>query len=292
MANVVKIRYPPVNVDSAYGTVVSVQLHKTDWVKGYLVTFSEGTLTGGTSPAWTVSKTNPAFSNLQVNYDSDVRFNMSGKSTQEYVYIVRNGAENGLTFYVPMEDYDYASKKAIEGTYGKSFIHSDNKLYVTLPALSSLTSGSPTGTSGSEIQITEVTVIAPKNLSSAIVKKIEIGSSLPANGANYLNDFIATGQAYKALLWSFSAGTVSFVKITVDNKAIVLDDYFTNMQYGNQHDFGVLPDNYYALTEFMKTEDTTELLNLVNSKSTTLEVETTAASMTFNLTEIFYAGTE
>ena len=292
MANVVKIRYPAVNVDAKYGTVVEVALHKTDWVKGYLVTFSEGTLSGGTSPAWTIAKTNPAFSNLQVNYDSDVRFNMSGKSTQEYVYLVRNGAENGLTFYVPMEDYDYASKKAIEGTYGKSFIHSDNKLYVTLPALSSLTSGSPTGSSGSEIQITEVTVIAPHNLSSAIVKKIEIGGSLPADGSNYLNDFIATGLAYKALLWSFSAGTLSYVKITVDNKAIVLDDYFTNMQYGNQHDFGQLPDNYYALTEFMKTEDTAELLNLVNSKSTTLEVNTSAASMTFNVTQIFYAGTE
>lgn len=291
MANVVKLKYPPVNVDSKYGTIVEIPLRKTSWVKGYMVTFSAGTLSGGTSPAWNISFTNPAFSQLQVNYDSDVRFSMTGKSTQEYNYIVRNGVKNGYSFFVPMEDYDYATKKSIEGTYGKSFIHSDNKLYVTLPALTALTTGTPTSSSGSQIQVTEVEVIAPKNLPSSIVKKIEIGGDVSANGDNYLNDFVATGQAYKALLWSFSAAVTS-VELKIDSKAIVLDDYFSNMQYGNQQDFGVLPDNYYALSEFMKTENTAELLNLVNSKSTSVKVVTGTTGITFNVTEIFYAGTE
>ena len=62
--------------DNLYGTTYSFSLNRNNPILKYNLTFVEGTLSGGTSPAWNISAQNPAITHIR----KKVRFSRSRHS--------------------------------------------------------------------------------------------------------------------------------------------------------------------------------------------------------------------
>ncbi len=58
--------YPAISLDQDYGQTITVDLYRVDLVHDYVFSIVLGTLSGGTSPAWTVSASNPLITALTI----------------------------------------------------------------------------------------------------------------------------------------------------------------------------------------------------------------------------------
>lgn len=291
MTSQLRLKYPAINVDSAYGTTVTIPLKRSQWVRRYVVTFVEGTLNGGTSPAWTISQSNPAFSNIQVQADNNTLYNLDTDVSQEMTKLTKAISPSGLVHYVDMEDFDYSKKGTpIEGTQFPSFRFSQNNLLVTIPALSSLTSGGPTSTTGSQILVTEIDVSRSANAPAIQVRKLQRVANLNVNGENDLvNTLIPAGFVYKALFFHDESNVSSQIKQVIDDRITIYDEYVAQLQSENTAEFGIAPDTGYFAKIFMRDASPSELLDLTANNTSTISVQTTGTGL-LKVAYVLYAG--
>ncbi len=289
--------YPAKIIDGNWGQVVEISLLKTDLVLDYIVQLVEGTLEGGTSPAWTVSASNPAVLHIKVEQDNETLFDMDAQVIQFLNGMFRNLNSNGLMWIVDAADVDARTKQSIVNTGWPTYLFSELKMYVTLPALSAITSGSPTGTSGSQLLVVEEVV--PRfaaRFNSVMTKKVE-NSIAPAEiaGDNYFSDVMPKTGLYKYLglfvsttapsngYPAYTAGSdsaVSKVEIELNSIYSPVKNYWSSLKQVDSSVYHQAPGSGFAIIPFMTDLNVTKMLNLSNPnaiKSAILKITTTTA---------------
>ena len=300
----VPVRYPAIILDNAYGTTQQVLLKRTQGVIEYNVSVVEGTLSGGTSPAWTVDMGNPIVSKFQIEADNTVIHSYDAYMAEEYEKLTSGRIPDGLSFILKMVDVDYHSKgRDIETTLFPSYAFSQSFLNLTIPALSTLTSGSPTSSSGTTLYVTEYSV--PRsliNFKPLLVKKLESSVALSQTGDNNQYTLLPQTGAYKALLFfintgssqKFSSGSnsvVDYFTLRLNDVITDTDAYTSALRSANNALFGVQLDTGFFMRVYMDDDETSKLLALGNTQAITgidLNLHTTTTGFATVL-KIIYA---
>lgn len=292
--------YPPINLDNSYGQVVRVTLDKVDAVVDYLASITLGTLNGGTSPTWTVSGANPLITHISVKANNQTIRDFDAQILYEYMKMARGQAVNGVSYEIPMTDIQYASKHRILNSLFPSYSYTQIYLELTINTLENLTSGAPTGTTGTTLYLTEQSLARSSiNFKIFDFRMLQIGENLPLVGNNSLTQFLATDGYYKSLMYFAStAGTyatasdslVNTIELILNLRSTIKQAYWQSLKLGNQALFGQAPDTGYAVEVFMENADFTQLLALDNpivQKSVNAKVNTTATGQLFALKNIY-----
>ena len=288
-------KYSPINIDSLWGSTFDVKLKNTDLVTDYDVVVTPGTLDGGSSPAYTYTYLNPIVSNVKVEADNDTFISADVPQLNELRYIIRNiKGLSGASFKIPMCMADFSKKSYIKETAFPSYAFVNNTMHVTLPPLSQITSGSPTGTTGSTLYLTERDIPRQQvDFKLFRYKMLKIASDLSLTGDNDLTNYLATDSFYQAML-HFSATSqtapmysadgsnslINYMDLIINNSTYLFEDFFATMRSDNQNNFGIEPDTGFALQEFMSGENPTDMLNISSSvvnKNVNLKVNTSAS---------------
>ena len=299
-------KYSPIVIDSDWGSTIDVDLKNTDLVTDYDFVVVPGTLSGGTSPAYTYTYLNPVVSSIKIEADNDTFVSADVPQLNELRYLVRNiQGLTGDSFKVPMTAVDFSKKSYIKETAFPSYAFVNNVAHITLPPLSQITSGSPTGTSGSTLYITERDISrASVDFSLFRYKMLKISSALSITGDNDLTNYMATDSFYQAMLhFAYSAQTapiysgegsnslVNYMDLVINNSTYLFEDFFATMRSDNHMNYGRLPDTGFALQEFMNSDNPTDLLNLssaVVNKNVNLKVNTSAAGYLSTLKMVMF----
>jgi hypothetical protein len=289
-------KYPIQPLDSAYGTTIKISLYKTDAVVYYDLVAVLGTLSGGTSPAWTVSASNPLITHITVKADNTTYFDADAQLIQEYEKLARNFSPNGLSFPVSMADTDYSSGTYIMSTIFPSYRFSQVDLYLTIAPLGTVTSGSPTASSGTNLYIVEHVVPRPLvNFTLYPNMKLQVSTNLSATGDNYLTDFIARDGLYHSIMFAaataqgysnLSDSVINYITLKLNNLYEVTDTYWAQLKNATRSLFQITPDTGYAVLSFMKKNDSSTLLDLSDPnavKSATLKVNTSSTGFLYAL---------
>lgn len=274
MVNLMGTKYPQISIDNSYGQTILVDLYNVNGVVEYLLNFTPGALVGGTSPAYTYSKFNPIITKIEVIANNETVRSFDGQMLAEYMLKARNANMDGANFIVPMTDIQYATKKRIMNTLFPSFAFTQIKLKLTIAPLANITSGSPTGTSGSLIAIQEEFIDRSKiNFKIFDFRMLQVSAPLSISGQNDLNSLLPTDSYYKSLLYfantgnNYTTGSDSMItdlEILLNIKEILKDSYWTAMKNKNQSLFGTAMDTGFAMEVFMEDNDLTQLLALNN----------------------------
>jgi len=170
---VLKFSYPQIPLDNAYGTQVTIPLKRNNLIQKYLGVVTLGTLQGGTSPAWTVSGSNPLITHITITADNDVLLDMDTDMLNELNKLGFLWAPDGLTFRIDMTDIDFENSKNVDGTEFPSYSYNNITLTLTIAPLANVTSGSPTGTSGTTFSLVEYASVYPNTIPLVKVKKLQ-----------------------------------------------------------------------------------------------------------------------
>ncbi len=283
-------RYEPQAIDEYWGSTFDIDLFKVDEAISYMITVTLGSLTGGTSPAWNVSGNNPVIAHVRVVYDNDVVYDSDVQLVQEYNKITKGYSPNGLQFVIDIADINLKTKKYFIQTGYPTWSVAQAKMYITLPALTSVTTGTPTGSSGTELYMTERVVRRSLVTWPLLeVKHLQTESSMPLSGANHLVNYLARVGAYKAVLFfastaqNYSSGSdslINYMELKLNKKVTVFDEYFASLKLENLSEFNVSPDAGFALKTFMKDDNIPDMLYLGNTQQITevdLDVNTSQA---------------
>ena len=274
MVKHITYKYPAYSLDNLLndgGGTLTIRLQRNALISKYKIYVVLGALNGGTSPSWTVSQSNPIITQLAVISDNDTLFFSTTDMLQEYNYLFSHISPNGLSFTIPMADYTAQDNKEIEGTEFDSTKYINNELYVTVPALSSVTSGSPSSSSGTYLYLVEEQYTRrPSKL--VTVKKLSSETTLSITGENELvpDPFLTTDGAYKMVLYQQSQNGalgnnyILSTKIELNGKITIADDYINTLRLRNQSIFKVMPDTGYFAHVFMEDENVKDLLPLLN----------------------------
>ncbi|MHB8303969.1 MAG: hypothetical protein ACYDC6_14240 [Acidobacteriaceae bacterium] len=299
-------KYSPLNIDSSWGSTIDVRLKNTDLVTDYDLVIAPGTLAGGTSPAYTDTYLNPLIQSVEVVADNDTMISADAPQLNELRLLVRNiSGLTGSSLKIPMTAVDFSKKSYIKETAFPSYAFVNNTLKITLPPLSQVTSGSPTGTSGSILYLTE-RVISRDSVNFNLIKykMLKISATLGLTGDNDLTNFLATDGFYQALLhFGYSAQTapiysgegsntlINYMDLVINNNITRFSDYFSTLQNDNHQNYGRLPDTGFALQEFMPDTNPLDLLNLsspVTNKSVNLKINTSATGFISTLKMVMF----
>jgi len=266
-------RYPPINIDSVLnsgGGTITIQLQRNALISKYRIAVVLGSLTGGSSPSWTVSQSNPILQNIQMIADNETIFNADTDMLQQLNYLFSHSTPNGLYFDVPMADYD-VNNSEIVGTEFNSASRINNNLQIKIPPLSAVTSGSPTASSGTTLYLVEDQFLG-KPPALVLVKKIQNVAVLQLQGDNDLtpSPFLTVDGAYKMVLYQVSSGgtlsdtAVNYVKTELNGKITLSDEYIATLKAKNQSIFRVEPQTGYFADVYMPDKDASHLLPLTN----------------------------
>ncbi len=286
-------KYSPINVDQYWGSTLDIDLKNTDLVMDYDVVLVPGTLEGGTSPAYTDTYLNPLVASVKLEADNDTFISADVPQLNELNRLLRGiSSPPGNAFKIHMTAPDFSKKHYIKETGFPSYAFVNNVLHVTLPPLSQVTSGSPTGTSGSTLYLVEHDIArASVDFELFKFKMLKIGSTLGISGDNDLTNYLATDAFYQALLHfaytsqtapiytSGSNSLVNYMDLIINNNVYLFEDFYSTLQSDNQAEFGLSPDAGFALQIFMGDENPEDLLNLssaVVNKNVNLKVNTSA----------------
>ena len=299
-------KYSPIVIDNDWGSVIDIDLENTDLVTDYDLVVVPGTLDGGTSPAYTDTYLNPLVQSVKLEADNDTMISADVPQLNELRMLVRNVTGlTGTSFKIPMTAMDFSKKTYIKETGFPSYAFVNNVLHVTLPPLSQVTSGSPTGTTGSTLYLVE------RDISRASVdfqlfkyKMLKISSSLGITGDNDLTNYLATDAFYQAMLhFGYTSQTapiyssegsnslISYMDLIINNSVYLIEDFYSTMQADNQAEFGKAPDTGFALQVFMNDDNPSDLLNLssaVVNKNVNLKVNTTASGYLSTLKMVMF----
>ena len=299
-------KYSTVNIDSDWGSTIDITLKNTDLVTAYDLVVVPGTLSGGTSPAFTDTYLNPLVSSVKIEADNETMVSADVPQLNELRRLVRNVSSMvGSQFKIPMTALDFSKKTYIKETAFPSYAFVNNVMHVTLPPLSQVTSGSPTGTSGATLYLTE------RDISRSSVdfklfkyKMLKITSSLGLTGDNDLTNYLSTDAFYQGLLhFAYTSQTapiysangsnslINYMDLIVNNNISLFEDYFNTLQSDNQSEYGRTPDTGFALQQFMADDNPSDLLNLSNpvlNKSINLKVNTSASGYLSTLKMVMF----
>ena len=299
-------KYSPIVIDNDWGSVIDIDLKNTDLVTDYDLVVVPGTLDGGTSPAYTDTYLNPLVQSVKLEADNDTMISADVPQLNELRMLVRNVTGlTGTSFKIPMTAMDFSKKTYIKETGFPSYAFVNNVLHVTLPPLSQVTSGSPTGTTGSTLYLVE------RDISRASVdfqlfkyKMLKISSSLGITGDNDLTNFLATDAFYQGMLhFGYTSQTapiyssegsnslINYMDLIINNSVNLFEDFYSTMQADNQAEFGKAPDTGFALQVFMNDDNPSDLLNLssaVVNKNVNLKVNTTASGYLSTLKMVMF----
>ena len=292
--------YPSINLDSSYGQKIRVSLDKVDAIVDYLANVVLGELVGGTSPAWTVSGSNPIITHIALKANNQTIRDFDSPLLFEYLKMARGQAVNGLTYQIPMTDIQYASKHRILNSLFPSYSYTQIYLELTLNTLANLTSGSPTSTTGTTLYLTEQSLPrAAINFKIFDFRMLQIDANLPLVGNNSLTQFLATDGYYKSLMYFASTGgtyatasdaVINTIELILNLRSTIKQAYWQSLKIGNQALFGQAADTGYAFEVFMENADFTQLLALDNpiiQKSVNAKVNTTATGYLSALKNIY-----
>lgn len=289
----VPVRYPSFTIDSTWNTQSTYTLKRTQGVVEYDITVSEGTLSGGTTPAWNVSKTVPILSHLRLDADNTTIHDYDCVMGNEYEFLSRGAQNAGLTFIMTMCDVDYTNANLMHVGLFPSFAFAQNTLFYTQPTLASITTGSPTSSSGTNMYITEIAV--PRsliNFKPLLVKKLQFSQqTLSTNGDNIFTNLLPQTGAYKTCLFFISTGAnytsgsnsyCDYISLKLNDTVTDTDLWFTAGQNQNYATFqGRVPDTGFMARVWMANNDTSKLLALGDTRAITgiaLDIHTTQAT--------------
>ncbi len=265
-------KYNPVTLDNSWGETVTINLYQTDLVISYLLAVTLGSLSGGTSPAWNVSSTNPVIAHVTVKYDQDTIYDADVPLIQEYNKITRGNTPNGLSFVIDIADFNLKTKKYFMQTGFPTWRTAQAQMIITLPSLGSITTGTPTSSSGTTLYMTERVVRrGAVTWPLLLVKHSQVTQPVPLVGANDLVNFLARVGAYKDLLLfsstaqGYSSGSDSLLtdlQLKLNKQIVVFDEYWANLKQENLYEFNISPDSGYAIKTFMKDDNLMDMLYL------------------------------
>lgn len=290
------LTYNPIVIDSLLnngGGSIDIPLKRTQGVTSYSLILVEGTLNGGTSPAWTVSESNPLITYVNVSADESPLYQAHTAMIQVLNNLVNRKSPNGLIFELDMSDRDYSQNGTlIPNTEFPSFLFTQNTLSITVPALSAVTSGSPTSSSGTTLYLVENDIpraITQSNLNSLRkVVHLEFSTAMPNVGNNDLTNFVAQTGAYKAILLFANTGSsqnfadgsdsiVNNIEIRVNDTVIVSQDFWTSLKSSNLSLFGQTPPAGYAMKVFTEIDNAYNISNTQAITSFNFKVNTASA---------------
>lgn len=300
MVNVFNSKYPSVNLDGQYGQTVSIDAYVVNGVVDYLISVTEGSLTGGTSPAWTVSGSNPIITHITVKANNSTIRDYDSQMINNYMSVVRNSAFNGLSFSIPMTDIQYTSKKRIYNTLFPSYAYSQVKILLTIAPLSQITSGSPSGSTGTTLYLNEVSLKREQvTFKLFAFKQLQVNTALNLTGDNDLTNLLAVDGYYKSLMFMSSTAQnytdasdsiINYIDLIMNISDVLKDEYWVSMKQENENLFGRSMPPGYAMMNFMEDNDFSQLLPLANpvvTKSANLKVNTSVTGYLYMLKNIY-----
>jgi hypothetical protein len=279
--------YPAIVLDSAYGTTIQIPLSRVNGVKQYNLVVNLGTLSGGTSPAWNVSGSNPLITHVKIQADNDTVFDLDSQAIFELNKLLWGIQPNGTTYLIPVADLEYRIRaQFIPATELPTYAYNQLILYLTIAPLSQVTTGSPTGSSGTVAYLTE-SYTPRAQMPSALykVRKYQRVARLSVTGRNDLTNFFSQTGSYKSVLLfantgnSYSTGSNSLItniNLVLNDQSYPVQTTFANLQAENTADFVSPPDTGYAMLVFSHATGGLDLSNINTIKAVDLQVYTTA----------------
>jgi hypothetical protein len=297
------------NTTAKFGTTQTYQLKRTQGVLRYTIICSALTLSGGTTPTSTVSATNPAVTNVQVQADDDTLFSVDMIPWLEYQRLITGqiAAQTGFEFDIDMADVDYRRRGALlPATLLRSFQYAQVQMNVAYPAIATITSGSPT-TYSMTVNLTETDINRDliDKLPVFVVKKLQATQTgTNASGTNDLTQaFPQTGLLKAAFFSTQTAASVTYANLSdteLTNMKLILNDSFNEtsttwlmLKRQNRSLFGSNPGAGFALKVWSDTCETGKLLNISDTqKVTSVDLQVTEAlgnaAFTIGVLRIFY----
>lgn len=273
--------------------VVQIPLKLTQAVVQYDIAVTEGAFTGGTTPAWNASASNPIVTHFALKADEDSRIDADTQLLQEYTQETKGITADGLSFQLEMVDTDFATREQLLSTVFPSWYFNQVILYLTLPAVTSVSTGSPTAGAIS-VDVQEIDV--PRALINFVplrIKKLQVAKSYSLNGENDDTQFLGQTGAYKCILFAQSTGTqygsltdsqITEIKMILNDTATIRDNLWALLKRHNSNQLAKTPSTGYAMAIFMNDNEATRLLNLadtVNIKSVDVQFTNSSATTVY-----------
>jgi hypothetical protein len=299
----ISVRYPTSAAQTlpstAGASTFTFDLKRTQGVLAYQFVFNEGTLTGGSAPAWVTSGIiAPLVTHIKIVADNDTIVDVDYPLLAELQFLLTLTKPDGTYLNLEMVDRDYYTGKRMPVTLFPSWIYNQVQCTLTLNSAANVTSGSPTGGTTITVDLTEEDVPrASCKFKPLRVKRLQVSVALPLTGDNDLTSFLAQTGAYKMiLLFSTSAsgtwgasGTyaspadtnINRVTLLLNDTATVRDDMWTALKKRTQAIFGAPVDSGFAVAIFMSDSEASKLLDVRDTKKITnvdLRVNTAGGS--------------
>ncbi len=288
--------YPQKTVDSYLGTTQQFKMFNINGVKDYAISFSEGTLSGGTTPTWNISASNPIITHVTVLANNNPIIDTDIIPLQEYMENYTGQSPDGLNFVIPLSDLDPRfNGQYIADTELPTFDYTDVELELTFASLSTLTNGSPTSSSGTTMDYAE-DIIPRAQVSSNLfsVRRFMYSTGLSnVSGFNDLTQYLPQVGTYKALQMFASTSTsdpyrngsnsaITNVELLLNQTSRPLSTKFSLLRNQNISTFRRSPSTGYATILFspstsgLSTANINELKNLdlrvYNNESATTQL--------------------
>jgi len=295
-----RFSYPEQPLDNAYGTQVTIPLKRNNLIQKYVGVVTLGALQGGTSPAWSVSGTNPLITHITVTADNEVLIDMDTDMLGELVKLGFLFTPDGLTYRIDMTDIDFETSKNVDGTEFPSYNYNNITLTLTIAPLAQVTTGSPTGSSGTVFSLVEYASIYSSNIPLAKVKKIQNTITNLVQGLNQVvpSPVYTLQGAYKLVLYrvlasgSPSDSAVSKMKLVINDNNILYDEYFNVKKADNNQSFNIPLDTGFISDVYMPdAKDPSTLLVLLNPQVTRVveqDITTTTTGVSIKAVKIIY----
>jgi len=297
---VLKFSYPEVVLDGSYGTQVTIQLKRNNLIQKYIGVVTLGALTGGTSPAWTVSGSNPLITHVTVTADNDVLLDMDTDMLNEINKLGFLWTPDGLTYRIDMTDINFENSKNVDGTEFPSYAYNNITLTLTIAPLANVTSGSPTGSSGTTFALVEYASIYPQTIPLVKVKKLQSSYVLNTTGLNQVvpSPFYTLQGAFKMILYKVLSGStpsdsaISKMKLVINDSNIIYDEYYNTKKADNNQQFNIPLDTGFIADVYMPgASDPSQMLVLLNPQITRVieqDLTTTTSPVTVKGVKIIY----
>lgn len=283
------ITYPFINVDSSFGSTISIDLKRSQAVRDYILNFVEGTLSGGTSPAWAVSGSVPVVTHVKLTADNDTILDFDTDMYNEYEKLITQIAPDGENMHIYVADQAFEGKGVVlDATALKTYKFAQVTLELTLDSLTDLTTGTPTASSGSGFYLTEE--IIPRGVADTFatitVKKLQNTLSSLTSGINDVYNAVAQTGAYPCILIQVKTSGAALSDTEVSKIQLILNDqltdtntYFSALKHQNAALFGIVPDTGYAMRIWSADREIASMLNLTDTaKITAVDLQFTAVT--------------
>jgi hypothetical protein len=298
----IDLSYPSLSIDSSYGQTIQVQCFRTQLVKRYLIQGVLGSLSGGTSPAWNISASNPLVSHVSVQADNNPIVDADTQLLQFYEQVVTNDTPDGLHFSVRVSDVSLRTQEEIEATGLPAYSFNQIIMNISIPALSALTTGSPTASSGTTLYLTEESV--PRSAVSfkpILVKHLQVTASQALSGTNDNVTALSQDGLYAQVFLYADTGSTGYsaptdsaiqrISLILNSTSKIRDSYWTALKNQLKAITGFAPPTGVSALIFKEGYDANKMLDLRDTRRVTsvdLQTVTTQANVRLVLYKIEY----